>query len=879
MPRPPVAKPRLIASLLVGLAAVAAWLLSRGFGEILAHDLFVLSFPCGLALAALLLVSPRWWAAITAGSALAGFLTAMWSGWSLAMSLASATALAIQPLVAAVFLRWWIDGPITLHRLRSSVLFVVISAFVASPLSASLASGASTELGTTSPAPVLDWWFATAIGSLIVTPVFLTWSGGHPFRFGLARLAEAALLLAATAGLTLWVFSANPSAADRLIPFAYLTYPVIVLAALRFGPKGASSVMAVVAFIAIWFTTRGSGPLAYSTATPEQNLLALQGYLAVGAVLSLLLAAALADRIESQTALALSERRFQAALATSPIGIAVIDLDGRLQKVNRAFSQIVGRPMSEITGSPLAEVEPIHESKAQLPRFAEVLTGEVHSHTSDRRFRRPDGSLVWGRQHVTLLRGTDGRPEGLFLQVEDVTDRKSSEAELAYRASHDLLTGLSNRDSFHEHVDRAIARARRQGYGVAVIFLDLDGFKAVNDRRGHAAGDELLQRVARRLHSVLRPEDLICRYGGDEFVICSEDIYDVNDARQIARRVMRAVAEPFRLDSGPTTISASVGVAMTGASAAHAEALVRDADAAMYRAKEAGRSRMEVFDESMRERSLARHRAKEELAAAITEGQLRLLYQPIIDIASRRLVAVEALVRWAHPVHGVLPPKEFIPVAEESLLIHELGEWVLGAACHQSEQWRQSHPGEPQPSVCVNLSPLQLTRPDFVEATLATLERTGTLPSQMTFEITETVLTDQGDESTFSNLEELGEHGVAFALDDFGTGYSSLANLKNLPITTLKIDRTFVDGLGRDPDDTAIVTGVIGLARSLDLEIVAEGVETADQYRLLADLGCTRVQGYLFSRPRPPRAITRMVFDTSPPVHPAAADPDTILLP
>jgi len=391
-----------------------------------------------------------------------------------------------------------------------------------------------------------------------------------------------------------------------------------------------------------------------------------------------------------------------------------------------------------------------------------------------------------------------------------------------------------------------------------VLFLDLDRFKVINDSLGHDAGDRLLVDVANRLRGVVRPGDTVARFGGDEFTILCDDVAGgERDAVLIAERVAAAVGAPFTLDDNEAFLTTSLGIALTtGREDLRAEALIRDADAAMYRAKERGKSRYELFDSAMRARAVDRLEVENALHRALDRGEFRVFYQPAVDLQTGDLVGVESLVRWQHPERGLVGPDQFIALTEETGLIVPLGSWVLREACRQWKQWEES--GTPTPRISVNLSARQLGQPDLVDVVVDALDETGMDPSRLSLEITEsTVLEDT--ESALGTLEALRMQGVRISLDDFGTGYASLALLKRLPVDELKVDRSFVKGLGRDPQDSPIVSTVVGLAGALGLVAIAEGVETTAQVEELRRIGCRYAQGFYFARPQPPERMTTLL--------------------
>jgi diguanylate cyclase (GGDEF)-like protein len=427
-------------------------------------------------------------------------------------------------------------------------------------------------------------------------------------------------------------------------------------------------------------------------------------------------------------------------------------------------------------------------------------------------------------------------------------------ADAVHRATHDELTGLPNRALVLDRLEHAMARGGRTGAEVYVLFVDLDRFKAINDSLGHSVGDDVLQLAARRLVDAVRPSDTVGRLAGDEFVVVCEDI-SAEHALHMAERVCANLADPISLYGRDMALTASVGLATAfPAHNASAEDVLRDADVAMYRAKERGRARIEVFDETIRAQMLARIEMEHALRRAITAGELRLHYQPVVDAASGRLVALEALVRWEHPERGLLYPDTFIPLAEEAGLIIPLGRWVIEEACRQLAEWRAARSRLGRVRVAVNLSARQFADSGLLDLIAHALYAHRLPGSSIGFEITESVLMEEAA-TTVETLRKLKELGVHLAIDDFGTGYSSLSYLQRFPIDTVKIDRSFVEHMGEDGENDVIVAAVVSLARALGLDVVAEGVETTAQFEALRRLGCTVVQGYLFGRPQPPSAF------------------------
>ena len=468
------------------------------------------------------------------------------------------------------------------------------------------------------------------------------------------------------------------------------------------------------------------------------------------------------------------------------------------------------------------------------------------------RLRRVDGERRWVELFLAPVRSEAGTVTHFIGVLNDVTYRKNAEEHLNYLANHDSLTGLPNRNLLHDRLAHIIAR-RREGMA-AVLFLDLDRFKLINDSYGHKVGDELLKEVARRLAACLRNEDTVSRLGGDEFVVLLEELPGVDAAATIAGKIADHLAEPLTIDGHELPVAASIGIALYPRDGRDPQDLLKNADTAMYRAKEAGRGGFCFFSSEMNAHALQRLTLENELRRALEQGELEVFYQPQVDIDSGRLLGAEALVRWRHPVKGLVPPDRFIPVAEDSGLIVPLGEQVLRAVCRQIAAWRQC--GFEPPRVAVNLSARQFRQANLVEQVARILDETGVDAACLELEITESVAMQNAD-SAIEALQRLRAMGIALAIDDLGTGYSSLSYLKRFPIDTLKIDRSFILGVPDDGDDTAIVQAISAMAGSLHLSLLAEGVETEVQRAFLASLGCQAAQGYLFGKPLPAAQFER----------------------
>ncbi len=547
-----------------------------------------------------------------------------------------------------------------------------------------------------------------------------------------------------------------------------------------------------------------------------------------------------------------SERRFRSLVQNTSDMILICAAPGTITYQSPAAGSTWGYPADELLDvSLIALIHPDDQPAAQevWEQLRQSPPDGDEGATRSTGLRLRDHGGIWRQAELVVTNLLhDPAMDGLVVTIRDVTERKTFEQQLVRQAFYDGLTGLPNRVLFRDRFEQALVRAAQQGSLVGLLFLDLDNFKLVNDGLGHQTGDYLLTEAAARLRSCIRAQDTVARLGGDEFVIVLELLTGEEDALPVAKAITHQFSRPFTLDGRDVVVTASIGVAISGPGREDADNLLRDADVAMYRAKSDGRAHHVVFRPSMHADSLARLELENDLRGALVRGELRVYYQPIVMMESGAFNEVEALVRWQHPTRGLIAPGEFIPIAEETGLIVPLGLWVLEEACRQVAAWHLQRPDKPALTLSVNLSPRQFQQHSLVADVACALRNAGLPARCLKLEITEGVIV-RNVEATIRTLWELKSLGLKLAIDDFGTGYSSLSYLKRLPIDVLKIDRSFVSGIGQDQADAAIIHAIMALAKSLNLKVTGEGIETAEQAALLGEWGCNQGQGYFYSKP------------------------------
>jgi diguanylate cyclase (GGDEF)-like protein/PAS domain S-box-containing protein len=547
-----------------------------------------------------------------------------------------------------------------------------------------------------------------------------------------------------------------------------------------------------------------------------------------------------------------NQKRFHAAFSQAAIGMAIVSPGGAVLQANHALHTLLGHADAALPGTDFRSL--LHPGDITLldRHAAEVLARRQDSLSIELRCINAKQREIWVSLHCSLFDAQDPAGPGLIYQLHDITSRRHAEGKLRHIAYHDSLTDLANRDCFQEQLGTAVAHSKGEhAQGFAVMLLDLDRFKIVNDSLGHAAGDELLKVVARRLRACVRPNDLVARLGGDEFAILIEDAPTAEAMVALGERLLEALDQPVHINGTDMRPQASIGLTFSDLGHREPDEVLRDADLAMYQAKSSGKGRLALFDASLHEALGHKLQLEADLRQAIGDGKLSLAYQPLYQLLPYRLNGFEALARWTHPVHGTVSPGVFIALAEESGCIEALTSWAIEEAVRQHALWLREMPEHASLVMHVNISGKDLAQPNFVPHVLDVLQRHGLPPRLLVLEITESTLMEHR-EVALAALHALGRTGVKVGIDDFGTGYSSLAYLSTLPFDCLKIDRSFVIGMDKSPQNVEIVRAIVSLGRTLNKQVVAEGIETHEQLRQLRDLGANIGQGYLMSRPLTP---------------------------
>ncbi len=673
------------------------------------------------------------------------------------------------------------------------------------------------------------------MGNLVFAPALLVWRRGADLNWSLYKLAEVLLLLLALVLVSALVFGEWFYSLLGLQPMAFTTFPLIVWAALRFGIRGAALATLLATLLALGWTLTGLGPFGEMSMADRLFLLWL--YANTVAITGLVLAASLQEH-------AVAQLQYRSLIRQSSDGIFIFDTGTRqLTEANPKFLNMLGRTEPEIGHLSLSDI--LLEGVSDIIEAIERALARPQHALIECRFRHADGSLI--SSEIAASEVYVGTRRLIMVSARDITERKRAEEQIRHLAQHDGLTDLPNRLLLQDRLEQALLQTPRSTSQLALLFIDLDRFKNINDTLGHAIGDELLQAVGRRLHECVRLGDTVARQGGDEFVIVVPGMQQAEDAAQVARQVIDAMANPFVIREYELHVSPSIGISVYPLDGDNAQTLMKNADTAMYQAKLTGGNAYRFYATSMNANAYERLVMENNLRGALEREEFILHYQPQVDIISGRIIGMEALVRWQDPVQGLVPPDKFIPLAEETGLIVPIGEWVLREACRQGKRWRDA--GASDLRIAVNISARQFWRGNLLETVETVLRDLGVEASMLELELTESILM-RAEAETVELLNKFSKRGITISIDDFGTGYSSLSYLKRFPINKLKIDRSFVRDIQEDVDDAAIVTAIVAMARGLKLRVIAEGVETPWQLAFLKSIGCDEIQGYLISRPK-----------------------------
>jgi diguanylate cyclase (GGDEF)-like protein/PAS domain S-box-containing protein len=558
-----------------------------------------------------------------------------------------------------------------------------------------------------------------------------------------------------------------------------------------------------------------------------------------------------------------SEELYSSTVELAAIGISHIGPTGRFLHANRRVCEMLGYTSEELLSKTVKDVSHPDDRNFTDLKLPELRAGRVNSLNAEKRYVHKDGSTVWVRISIAEKRDFDGELLYDVSIIEDITERKHAESRIEYLATHDEMTGLSNRASFLQLLNQAIHTSKRHGRRFAVLFIDLDRFKAINDSLGHEAGDTLLKTMASRFADGVRKSDVVARLGGDEFIVLINEISGIEDIALVARQLISAALRPVTIDGKDCRVTASIGVAAFPEDADDAEQLIKNADMAMYLAKEEGKNNFQCYSKEIRAMSVEKISLESNLANALDRGEFSVQYQAKVGLATGEITGVEALLRWWNPVLGTVPPVQFIPVAEETGQIVPIGKWVLQTACAQNVSWQKQ--GLRPVCMAVNISPRQFRDPGLVDDVARVLEATGMDPSLLELEITESMVMHNAEQAILK-LKAIKAMGVRLAIDDFGTGYSSLAQLKLFPIDTLKVDRSFIRDIPGNTEDKAITEAIIAMGKSLGVTVVAEGVETAEQQAFLRSHYCDQMQGFFFSKPSHPDEFASLLRGQLTPV-------------
>ncbi|MEM7221119.1 MAG: EAL domain-containing protein [Pseudomonadota bacterium] len=601
--------------------------------------------------------------------------------------------------------------------------------------------------------------------------------------------------------------------------------------------------------------------LVNATQERQPSLLSISSIELGGVPVLLCIAKDIQHLRQTEIKLRRSEQRFRGTFENAPLGMLLADVSGHIFRANRFAADMLAYEETTLPGVHLSRLLPSRDRGNLLTALEQLMSGDIEQSHTERRLVSQAGVEIWVNLHVVLQRGEDGNPLYFIIQMEDITDSKHSQERMERLAFYDTLTGLANRRLFNDRLNQAVKRADRSKKSAALMYLDLDQFKRVNDTLGHDAGDALLKHVSLRLQKCVRKSDTVARPGGDEFTIILHDISTISDASTVAEKILAELAKPIFISGQQLVVTTSIGITMVPQDSNDVQTLMRNADMAMYKAKERGRNNYQFFFEDMNQEAMNRLKIESELREALKRNEFELFYQPKVRLKDHAFTGVECLIRWNHPDRGLLNPAAFIEIAEDTGVIVEIGAWVIEEASRIGKQLREIF-GQTF-TIAANISPRQFRDPNLVSTVRRALRETGLPPEALEIEITETMLM-QDIEAASQTVQRITEIGVLLAIDDFGTGYSSLNYLKKFPINTVKVDRSFVMDIPQSEDDVAITSAVIAMAHQLNMRVVAEGVETPEQLNFLRSQNCEYAQGYLFGKPMPLDDLRRLVSSRAP---------------
>lgn len=830
----------------------------------------------GIAISALLFFGTRCWPGIFLGA----LVTNMWTSTPIAASLMIASGNTLEAVFACLLIvaftnRYPFD---TISNIVKFVTIVIFATMISATIGVlSLLVNDIIQFNVFSLL-WLTWWLGDLVGALVVTPFLLAWLKINKKELRSYLSLDALLVVIFTFVIAAIVFSGWFPLGEENYPLAFIYLPVALWSAYRFQLSGATLVILAITAFAIYGTLNGYGPFVRESI--NESLLLLQSFIAIVMITTLIMTASMNENRKANKELAKSQDELkqivrqqtgdlqsaadEIELAASVFNesvesIVITDKYANILRVNPAFTQITGYCADEVMGKNINLLRSGRQNKEFYHEFWSTLLtkkswqGEIWD-------KRKNGEIFPAWQTITAVRDKAGDIFQYISIFSDISEKKLSEERIYHLAHFDSLTELRNREAFRDQLEKAIAHASRQDVQLALLYIDLDNFKLINDASGHPVGDLLLKHFAKRISNSVREEDTVARFGGDEFVILIANIQDAQTAVFVAEKILEEMAKPILLDHYEVVVTGSIGISSYPTDGLDADMLLKNADVAMYKAKGKGRNNYQFFTAAMNEQAEERLTLENDMRKALLKSEFVLHYQPQLDLNSGEIIGCEALVRWQHPTRGLIFPGQFIFVAEQSGLIRELGAWVMRSACEQQRRWYQETLKEI--TIAVNVSARQFLSQQLIVDIQQIINDTGIEPGCLELELTESIIMEYVEEN-IRVLESLHGMGVKLAVDDFGTGYSSMAYLKRFPIDKLKIDRGFVQDIAVDDDDAAIVRAITVLAQSLHLKVIAEGVETSEQLQFLKGIGCDEMQGFYFSRAIPADDMTKLILQNA----------------